>query len=833
MAENITFGIRLRADGKGFVGVVRTSDKELRKLTRTSDRAGKEAQQMSRSFNKAGISLQRLASVSIAGIGISSLAKSFIEAKAESESFAVRLRFLLGSIEEGNRLFEDMSHFAGKVPFEYREIMSAATQLAGVMKGGVDDINQWMPLIGDLAAITGLNIQTTTEQVIRMLSSGAASADLFRDRGITAMLGFKAGVSYSTDETRKILWNAWDNNESKFKGSTQELARTWYGTMSMLKDAWFQFQNQALSDESFDDVKLSIRDLASYIRDIDVRNAVNNFQTAATVIGGLLVARTVGPALTAIGTSALVAAGQVHTLGLRASATALAVRGLRVGMGALGGPLGIAILAGTAIYEFSRRASDASENTAALTGEIGDLKEEMNRLTKSQRAQMLLDYERNIDGLRNAAKKAQQAYEAVEDGLRTEIREKGSILAGTRTTYEVLVKVDDTEVEQLRISMLQAQEAVDTANKRAEAAHNYVAPNKKKTANEEGSIPAHLQKLLDAQKSVAQRLKDQWIAHNKEINAITNLGEEQKQQLLAAAQTNYTNQLHKHNEQIAQQKQDEYNAEIQLAVDYYDRVESIRRERNEERKRDFEAMQNHIQMAEEQAYQDRLSRLRGFLSDTHEEKVKKQRQEIDARYHFDSTIANYVKSINDVEVKSGWDKVHALRNIGNMIYEQSGSDATKNFELHKAFALSNATISIAAAITEALPNIPLAAAIGAFGGVQIATILKQQPPQAHGGLENVPQDATYMLKRGERVLAPRQNEALMQAVRDGNVVSASPTTITINNPPINITIKGGDNSVETAQMTSKAVATEIEKVTLKTIGDQLRPGGLLNRQDKV
>jgi len=59
-----------------------------------------------------------------------------------------------------------------------------------------------------------------------MYSAGAASADLFRERGILAMLGFQAGVTYSAEETRQRLMQAWLEPESKFKGMTGEMAKT-------------------------------------------------------------------------------------------------------------------------------------------------------------------------------------------------------------------------------------------------------------------------------------------------------------------------------------------------------------------------------------------------------------------------------------------------------------------------------------------------------------------------------------------------------------------------------------------------------------------------------
>ena len=58
-----------------------------------------------------------------AGVGGTALAHSFLGAAREAEGFRVRLNVLLGSVEEGNRMFNEMAQYASTVSFEYAEIM--------------------------------------------------------------------------------------------------------------------------------------------------------------------------------------------------------------------------------------------------------------------------------------------------------------------------------------------------------------------------------------------------------------------------------------------------------------------------------------------------------------------------------------------------------------------------------------------------------------------------------------------------------------------------------------------------------------------------------------
>lgn len=235
--------------------------KEYARDMKAQTQAVKNMEKQTKSLSNNLKNLKRVALTVFVGWGVKNIATSFLDAATEAEGFAVRLNGLLGSVEEGNRLFKNMAEFAGQVPFEYREIMSAATALSGVMRGGVDEISRWMPMIADLAAASGLGIEQTTQQVIRMYSAGAGAADLFRERGVLSMLGFQAGVSYSAEETRKKMVEAWEDPQSKFRGMTEDLAQTWTGTMSMFRDVWFQFRNMVMESGPFKLMKEQAQEL--------------------------------------------------------------------------------------------------------------------------------------------------------------------------------------------------------------------------------------------------------------------------------------------------------------------------------------------------------------------------------------------------------------------------------------------------------------------------------------------------------------------------------------------------------------------------------------------
>lgn len=114
------------------------------------------------------------------------------------------------------------------------------------------------------------------------------------------------------------------------------------------------------------------------------------------------------------------------------------------------------------------------------------------------------------------------------------------------------------------------------------------------------------------------------------------------------------------------------------------------------------------------------------------------------------------------------------------------SQGKKGFEMWKAFSYAQAVVSVAAGVARAFADhawplsIFVAGAVAAQGAAQIATIASAKPPQAHAGLGNVPEDATYYLKAGERVLAPEQNMDLTEFLANQNRGFSGPLTLVVN-----------------------------------------------------
>ena len=198
------------------------------------------------------------------GLGAGLAIRSLVNTGKQIEGLQVRLKFLFGSAKEGGRAFDEMAKFAAKVPFSLEEIQSGSGVLSVVSKDAKELANL-MQITGNVAAVTGLDFRTTAEQIQRSMSAGISAADLFRDRGVKSMLGFKAGATVSVEETAAAFERVFGRG-GKFDGATDQLANTFEGTLSMLGDSFFNFKRSILDAGFFDELKIQFKLLDTFVK---------------------------------------------------------------------------------------------------------------------------------------------------------------------------------------------------------------------------------------------------------------------------------------------------------------------------------------------------------------------------------------------------------------------------------------------------------------------------------------------------------------------------------------------------------------------------------------
>ena len=200
------------------------------------------------------------------GFGAGVVIKGFVDAGIQIENLGVQLTALFGSAKAGQKALQEVTKYAIKTPFELKNIQQGITSLAVVRKTAEEagiSFEELLKITGNTATLLGNDFALASLQVQRSLSAGIASAELFRERGVTAMAGFTAGVRTSALDSAKALKKTFGTG-GEFGGLTDELSKTVAGTISNIKDSFFTFQ-VAVSEGMFGALKSKLGDLQNFI----------------------------------------------------------------------------------------------------------------------------------------------------------------------------------------------------------------------------------------------------------------------------------------------------------------------------------------------------------------------------------------------------------------------------------------------------------------------------------------------------------------------------------------------------------------------------------------
>ena len=260
---------------------------EIRAVDKTQATLGKVNRSLGNIDKKSrdiGISFGHIAALAgsvFAGLGLAKVASNLVNTGKQLENLQVRLKFLFGSATEGGKAFDEMAKYAAKVPFSLEQIQQGSGVLSVVSKDA-EELARIMAITGNVAAVTGLDFATASEQVQRSLSAGIASADLFREKGVRDMLGFSAGATVSAEETAAAFERVFGPG-GKFAGATDALAGTLEGTLSMIGDKVFTFKKTLLEAGLFDALKIQFSEFDKLLS-----NNAKSINNVATIIGDKL-----------------------------------------------------------------------------------------------------------------------------------------------------------------------------------------------------------------------------------------------------------------------------------------------------------------------------------------------------------------------------------------------------------------------------------------------------------------------------------------------------------------------------------------------------------------
>ena len=218
------------------------------------------------------------------GLGAVGILKSIITTASSVESLQIRLKFLTGSVEDASKAFDIMNAFAKRVPFTLEDIEAATPSLLTVADG-VDELNELLEITGDIAAVSGLSFVDTGRQLQRAFASGIASAEMFKDGGISSMLGFEAGVRKTGKETKKIILDMFGDGSASMKGATADLKTSFVGGISMMQDAWRELKLVIADSGVFELTAEAVMNLTAILQDEKTLENVKKFGESLATVG--------------------------------------------------------------------------------------------------------------------------------------------------------------------------------------------------------------------------------------------------------------------------------------------------------------------------------------------------------------------------------------------------------------------------------------------------------------------------------------------------------------------------------------------------------------------
>ena len=169
----------------------------------------------------------------------------------------------------------------------------------------------------------------------------------------------------------------------------------------------------------------------------------------------------------------------------------------------------------------------------------------------------------------------------------------------------------------------------------------------------------------------------------------------------------------------------------------------------------------------------------------------------------------------------------SMTDAASMFFGENSKMHKAAFAMEKAFAVQKALMNIEETYSNtfnavsAIPLIgpyiamPMAIAASAMQVASAAGIQGMSAPSvsgiAHGGLDYVPKESTYLLDKGERVLSPRQNKDLANFMANGQKDNASGITIN-NNSSAQVSANRGPNGEVTIEMVDKMIKKSFRSI---------------------
>ncbi|WP_259369892.1 tape measure protein [Pseudoalteromonas sp. MT33b] len=562
----------------------------------------------------------------------------------------------------------------------------------------------------------------------------------------------------------------------------------------------------------------------------------------------------------------LAAATNAYTVA--ATRATIASRGLNVAMGFLGGPVGVIMTAGLALAYFASQSDTSSVAAKKLETNLYDLSTAFDTLANKKATTQLRNnqneiskYSKNIEDAYSkiADLKAQQDQAPTGRAASAYSRQIRSLESYIDKQTELRAKLMDTATEIANFEKNLSEIKWTTPKSDQPESATELPENIKRLQERLAGEEARLQISYNKQRQMVITARENDVANKAKYDAILKqLDTKYSEDVKALVEKREAEKIRIQNQAEEKRKNDlrrDLDNRIAIIKGFADReqlaaynnelrVEQARQQARVDAKRratlglaanddSGELQYNADNQIRDLERQTELNAAAGYFSQREADEAAHQERLFQIKNRYAGALQSSIVAFANFEKQTEADKAQAIVGLGAATFKSMAGQSKKAFKAYKAFAIAQAVINTYQSATGAftsLASIPIvgpvlggiAAAAAIMQGMQQVRQIKAQQPAgiAHGGLDYVPNESTYVLQRGERVLSPKQNIEISQMARRYNAGTAAANdsvsrgiTLSITNQ---INVQGSANE-QNAQLIGQDIAREVVGVVVANI----------------
>ena len=220
-------------------------EKELTDVKKTTKGAGDEVVKTSKRWRIATGGMRRqigalrnnLLLVTFATEGLRRAVMSFAKTSANFEKMEISLISMKGSVEEASVAFNNFVDLAARTPFNVESVVQAGLTLEAFGAHA----EPLLPMMGDLAVLMNTDMPEAAAAFGRAFAAGRGAADVFREKGLLALIDEFAKLNKLRTDTlphfRVAMVEAFSDPDGKIQGAIDLLEGTLFQSFSNMSDA--------------------------------------------------------------------------------------------------------------------------------------------------------------------------------------------------------------------------------------------------------------------------------------------------------------------------------------------------------------------------------------------------------------------------------------------------------------------------------------------------------------------------------------------------------------------------------------------------------------------